>query len=70
MTSNTVGPNLVLIYEDWNERPDGVYYRWSLDGKIWNERLTAYKQKPVVQMKYVSQQDYYEKYAKGDRGII
>ena len=53
----------ITIYEDWDERPDGVYYRWRLPGeRQWHERLTAYKQKPVLYRKVLSKKEFEERY--------
>lgn len=60
----------VTILEDWNERADGVYYRWKRvdeDGTAeegeWHEKLTPFKQKPVVYFKRLSKLEYYNQLA-------
>ena len=54
----------ITIYEDWDERPDGVYYKWKLpEEPEWHEKLTAHKQKPVIRFKYLSEEEYKEFYA-------
>lgn len=46
----------VIMYEDWDERPDGIYYKWRFEGeKEWNEKLTPYTQKPYIRFKRLSQ---------------
>lgn len=55
----------IVLYEDWNEREDGVYYRWRRsDEKKWHERLTPYKQKPIHQYKILSREEYLDFAAK------
>lgn len=50
--------NKVIMYEDWDERPDGIYYKWKFEGEeSWHEKLTAYTEKPYIQMKYLTKEE-------------
>lgn len=45
----------ITIYEDWNEIDGKIYYRWRIEGEEkWHVKLTAYKEKPVMQYKLLS----------------
>ena len=51
----------ITIYEDWNEIDGKIYYRWRLSGeKEWHTKLTAYRKKPYIKFKYISEQELKE----------
>lgn len=66
MTNNPTeqqAENTVTIIEDWNEREGCIYYRWKITGaEDWNEKLTPYKEKPVIQFKTLSHREFEEFY--------
>jgi len=53
--------DIITIYEDWNEIDGKIYYRWRLHGeKEWHTKLTAYRKKPYIKFKYISEQELKE----------
>jgi len=43
----------ITIEEDWEERPDGIYWKYRfLHEKNWHSVLTAYTKIPVVKIQF------------------
>lgn len=51
--------NTVTIMEDWVEIEGTVFYRWKRpEEKDWHYKKTPYKQKPVVQFRYMTEEEF------------
>lgn len=51
-------PKTITIIEDWVELEGTVFYRWKQPHeKEWHYRKTPYKEKPVVQFRYMTEEE-------------
>lgn len=52
-------PKIITILEDWVEIEGTVFYRWKLpEEESWHYKKTPYKQKPIVQFKYMAEEEF------------
>lgn len=50
---------MVTIYEDWANIEGAIWYKWKLDDETeWHWKRTAYKEKPIIQMKRLTEEEF------------
>ena len=57
--TDKVPTDFVRIYEDWVEIEGTVFYRWRAEGeKEWHYKKTPYTEKPVVNFRLMTQEEF------------